>query len=318
MLGLTSTLEVRPTLEETLNLKGDHNLVPVCQTFLEDCETPVSAFLKLRGAGPAFLLESAEQGQRVGRWSFIGYRPRHVVRWSLQEGGDPYELAAAEVERHRQAPLPGLPPFAGGAVGFFGYDCVRTVEPLGPPNPDTIGLPDLALMLTDALVAFDHLKHTVTILANAYVEEEGVEAGYGRALGVIAEVRERALQARKCLVGHRFELPVVEARALAGVAGRAGGLDEREHRVGVAVVAQRAHGLRVARGRALAPELVARAAPQVQLAGGLRPLQRLGVHVGEREHLARGGVLHHAGDESSLVVGDLLVHGPDSMAERSP
>ena len=172
-------------------LAARHNLVPVCQTFLEDCETPVSAFLKLRGAGPAFLLESAEQGQRVGRWSFIGYRPRHVVRWSLQDGGDPYELAAAEVERHRQAPLPGLPPFAGGAVGFFGYDCVRTVEPVGEPNPDPVGLPDLALMLTDALVAFDHLKHTVTVLANAYVEEEGVEAGYERARGVIAEVRER-------------------------------------------------------------------------------------------------------------------------------
>ena len=113
------------------------------------------------------------------------------MRWSLADGGDPYALAAAEVQRQRQAPLPNLPPFAGGAVGFFGYDCVRTVEPLGPPNEDTIGLPDLALMLTDALVAFDHLKHTVTILANAYVEEEGVEAGYERALGVIAEVRER-------------------------------------------------------------------------------------------------------------------------------
>ena len=118
-----------------------HNLVPVSQTYLEDCETPVSAFLKLRGAGPAFLLESAEQGQRVGRWSFIGYRPRRVVRWRLADGGDPYALAAAEVERHRQAPLPHLPPFAGGAVGFFGYDCVRTVEPLGPPNPDPVGLP---------------------------------------------------------------------------------------------------------------------------------------------------------------------------------
>ena len=172
----------RPALEEVRALaERGHNLVPVVQTYLEDCETPVSAFLKLRGAGPAFLLESAEQGQRVGRWSFIGYRPRSVVRWELADGGDPYALAAAEAERHRQAPIPGLPPFAGGAVGFFGYDCVRTVEPLGPPNPDTIGLPDLALMLTDALVAFDHLKHTVTILANAYVEEDGVEAGYERA-----------------------------------------------------------------------------------------------------------------------------------------
>ena len=183
-------LGVSPRLAEVRALaERGHNLVPVIQTYLEDCETPVSAFLKLRGAGPAFLLESAEQGQRVGRWSFIGYRPRSVVRWVLADGGDPYALAAAEAERHRQAPIPGLPPFAGGAVGFFGYDCVRTVEPLGPPNPDTGGLPDLALMLTDALVAFDHLKHTTTVLAN--VDADDVEAGYERAVAAIREVRER-------------------------------------------------------------------------------------------------------------------------------
>ena len=92
-----------PALDEVRALAAEHNLVPVRQTFLEDCETPVSAFLKLRGAGPAFLLESAEQGQRVGRWSFIGYRPRRVLRWSLADGGDPYALAAAEVA----APAPG-------------------------------------------------------------------------------------------------------------------------------------------------------------------------------------------------------------------
>ena len=92
-------LGVSPTLDEVRALAPRHNLVPVRHTFLEDCETPVSAFLKLRGAGPAFLLESAEQGQRVGRWSFIGYRPRRVVRWSLADGGDPYALAAAEVQR---------------------------------------------------------------------------------------------------------------------------------------------------------------------------------------------------------------------------
>ena len=167
---------------------ADHNVIPVTETFIEDTETPVSAFLKLRGSGPAFLLESAEQGQRVGRWSFIGFEPRKVVRWSLADGGDPYALAAAEVSQHRQAPLADGPPFTGGAVGFFGYDCVRAVEPLGEPNPDVLGLPDLALMLSDMLVAFDHLKHTVTILANAYVDEENAEA---RARERIAEVRER-------------------------------------------------------------------------------------------------------------------------------
>ena len=79
-------LGLSPGLDEVRAFAAaGHNLVPVRQTYLEDCETPVSAFLKLRGAGPAFLLESAEQGQRVGRWSFIGYRPRSVVRWELAD-----------------------------------------------------------------------------------------------------------------------------------------------------------------------------------------------------------------------------------------
>ena len=74
--------------------------------------------------------------------------------------------------RHRQPALPDAPPFAGGAVGYFGYDLVRTVEPLGEPGPDPLGLPDMALMLTDGLVVFDHLKHTITILANAHLQDE--------------------------------------------------------------------------------------------------------------------------------------------------
>ena len=125
-----------------------------------------------RGAGPAFLLESAEQGQRVGRYSFIGFRPAHgrcAGRWATP--AIPTRSAAAEVARHARRRCPTLPPFAGGAVGFFGYDLVRTVEPLGAPNPDVLGLPDMALMLTDVLVVFDHLKHTVTVLANVYAEE---------------------------------------------------------------------------------------------------------------------------------------------------
>src|SRR5438552_2347615 len=167
-----------------------HNLFPLRPSFVDDCETPVSAFLKLREDGPAFLLESADQGQRVGRYSFIGFRPREVIRWSLGDPGDPYEIAAAAVARHRQAPLPDLPPFAGGAVGVFGYDLVRTVEPLGEPNPDPVGVPDLALMLTDVLVVFDHLKHTVSVLANVYADED-VDTAYAAAHDAIADVRWR-------------------------------------------------------------------------------------------------------------------------------
>ena len=158
---------VRPSLAEVRALAGVHNLIPLHETFIDDCQTPVSAFLKLRDQGPAFLLESAEQG-RVGRYSFIGFAPRKVLRWSLGDPGDPYALAAAELKRFDPARLPDLPPFAGGAVGVFAYDLVRSVEPLGEPNPDPVGVPDLALMLTDALVVFDHLKHTVTVLANVY------------------------------------------------------------------------------------------------------------------------------------------------------
>jgi anthranilate synthase component I len=178
-----------PTLAETRELLRRYDLVPLRETFIEDCETPVSAFLKLREEGPCFLLESADQG-RVGRYSFIGYRPRKVLRWSLGDPGDPYALARAELAGCRAAPLPGLPPFAGGAVGVFAYDLVRTVEPVGPPPPDELGVPDLALMLTDALVAFDHLERTVTVLANVYAGDD-LESSYERAAETIAEVRRR-------------------------------------------------------------------------------------------------------------------------------
>jgi anthranilate synthase component 1 len=179
------------TLEEVRALARDYNLIPLAEELIADCETPVSAFLKLRGAGPAFLLESAEQGLTFGRYSFIGFQPRDVIRWSLEDGGDPFALAAAAVARFRQAPLEGLPPFAGGAVGFFGYDLVRAVEPLGPANEDPLGLPDMALMLTDVLVVFDHLKHTATIIAHVYADDdEDLDASYERARATIAGVRQ--------------------------------------------------------------------------------------------------------------------------------
>jgi len=196
-------LPVEPSLEEVRELAREHNLIPLRHSFIDDTETPVSAFLKLRGPQggwgrtPAFLLESAERGQQVGRYSFIGVRPRKVVRWSLgDEPADPYALAADEVARHRQAPWEDMPPFSGGAVGYFGYDLVRTVEPLGEPNPDPVGLPDMALMLSDVLVVFDHLKHTITVMVNIYAAgDDGagdgpLEDSYADALATIHTARE--------------------------------------------------------------------------------------------------------------------------------
>jgi anthranilate synthase component 1 len=187
-------LRVEPSLDEVRELAREHNVIPLRNRFIDDCETPVSAFLKLRGKQPeypAFLLESAEQGQRVGRYSFIGLRPRKVIRWSLGDGGDPYAIAEEEVARHRQAPFAGMPPFAGGAVGYFGYDLVRTVEPLGEPNPDELGLPDMALMLSDVLVVFDHLRHEITIIANVYADAGAeVDEAYADALATIQKARD--------------------------------------------------------------------------------------------------------------------------------
>ncbi|MEA2140393.1 MAG: anthranilate synthase component [Solirubrobacteraceae bacterium] len=214
---LTGAPDVEPSLLQARSLAEQHNLIPLRHEFIEDCETPVSAFLKLRELAPgepAFLLESAEQGQRVGRYSFIGFHPRSVLRWSLTDGGDPYALAAAELGRFSQAPIAGAAPFTGGAVGFFGYDLVRTVEPLGPGNPDALGLPDMALMLTDVLVTFDHLKHTVTILANADLEAEpDLERAYAIAARRIAEVRERLAGPvpRPARPSERRQAPVFES-----------------------------------------------------------------------------------------------------------
>jgi len=159
-------------------------LIPASQSWIDDTETPVAAFLKLRAAGdgqPCFLLESADYG-KVGRYSFIGYRPRKVLRWSLGDPGDPYALAQHELDQARVSSSPELPPFAGGAVGMFAYDLVRTVEPLGRPNPDPVGIPDLALMLTDTLVAFDHLKRTITVVSHPQDDDSQARAK-------IAEIR---------------------------------------------------------------------------------------------------------------------------------
>jgi anthranilate synthase component 1 len=189
----TAELEVGPSLEEARDLARDHSVVPLRHTFIDDCETPVSAYLKLRGDGPSFLLESAEQGQRFGRWSFLGVQPRTTIRLEngvLTVGGkqrdfdDPYAAVAEELENYKPAPLPDLPPFAGGAVGLFGYDLVRYAEPtVGDPNPDEVGVPDMALMVSDVLLAFDHFKHETTILANVFTGEgTDVQAAYGAAV----------------------------------------------------------------------------------------------------------------------------------------
>ncbi len=196
-------------------MRSGGTVVPIVHTFVEDTETPVSAFLKLRGEGPSFLLESAEQGGRLGRHSFLGFSPRLVMRWIDGElveweddaandpaaeptrrtpAPDPYGAVAERLAAFRLAGGDELP-FAGGAVGLFGYDLVRTVEPLGEPNPDPLGLPDLALMVCELIVAFDHHRHEVSIVALAMSDGtddpgEEFDASYARAVELIDRTRE--------------------------------------------------------------------------------------------------------------------------------
>src|SRR5947207_1324236 len=181
---------VRPSLAEARELVRSGNAIPIRMTFVDDCETPVSAFLKLRDGSPAFLLESAEQG-RLGRYSFLGFRPRAVLRWRLGdvEAPDPYAAASDLIAGYRVAGAEDLPPFAGGAVGFFGYDLVRTVEPLAEPNPDPIGLPDMALMISDVLVVFDHMRHELTLMAYAIADDDAdFDAAYSDAVVTLTEL----------------------------------------------------------------------------------------------------------------------------------
>jgi anthranilate synthase component I len=209
VVAAEAMLNVNPSLEQARELARGSNAIPVRASFVDDCETPVSAFLKLRDEGPCFLLESAEQG-RLGRYSFLGFRPRAVLRWEAgvlgewvgerpsgvpevrHDAPDPYAAVSEYLGRYRLPGVDDLPPFAGGAVGFFGYDLVRTVEPLGAPNPDPIGLPDMALMVSDLLVVFDHMRHELTLVAYAFLDDGAdVDAAYDEAVAAIADMRER-------------------------------------------------------------------------------------------------------------------------------
>jgi anthranilate synthase component 1 len=201
-----------PDLDTARELARTANVIPIVERFVEDTETPVSAFLKLRGEGPSFLLESAEQG-RLGRYSFIGVSPNSVLRWnagelaewegenaldpdaepdSVSPAPDPYGAVSERLGRYEFAEIEGLPPFPGGAVGLFAYDLVRTVEPLGAPNPDPLGLPDLALIVAGSMVVFDHHRHEVAIIANAFVGDDGdVDTAWADAAEEVERIRLR-------------------------------------------------------------------------------------------------------------------------------
>lgn len=179
-----------PTLEEFRERAKSANLIPVYREVLADLETPVSALLKIDDGHGAFLLESVEGG-KLGRYSFLGASPsivfqskgkqitiheRGKVRTYELEQGDPLDELRGLMGRYQVAPSPGLPPFFGGAVGYAGYDLVHFFENIPLSGKDEPALPDSLFVITDSIVIFDHLNHTMKVVVNAHVEGNAEQA----------------------------------------------------------------------------------------------------------------------------------------------
>jgi anthranilate synthase component 1 len=181
-----------------------HTLVPVFRTITADLETPVSAFLRLANDAPeAFLLESVEGGEHVGRYTFIGIDPYKKMVASgtsitIAEGrkrraftGDIFEELKKALGGHTPARLPGLPPFTAGAVGFFSYDVVRLIEKLPSLAQEELGVPDACLMFFDQVLAFDHVKKEILLIATADLTRGG---SYEQAVRRLDKLEKRLAQ----------------------------------------------------------------------------------------------------------------------------
>jgi anthranilate synthase component 1 len=190
-----------PSVRDFLKLSRQHTLVPVYRTLTADLETPVSAFLRIAQDEPeAFLLESVEGGEHVGRYTFIGIEPYKKMESrgtaiTVEEGGKRRSFEGdifAELKRalggHTPARLSGLPPFTAGAVGFFSYDVFRQIERLPSLAKDELGVPDACLMFFDQVLAFDHVKKEILLIATAdLVREKAAARSKGKTAAQVAQ-----------------------------------------------------------------------------------------------------------------------------------
>src|SRR5689334_14581455 len=182
---------MQPTLEEVKKLQSEGNVIPVYKSVIADFLTPVSAFLKLeKDRSHAFLLESVEGGERIARYSFLGGEPFLIKRYRDGKPADFMEDLRATMARFKSVKLPNLPPFTGGAVGYFGYDMVRTIEDIPKTAADDLGVDDAVLMFYKTVLAFDHLRHQIHIISNVIVEEAhaSIEQQYREAIDEISEI----------------------------------------------------------------------------------------------------------------------------------
>ncbi len=197
-------MNIQPTREAFLRQCGQGNVVPVYADLMADFETPVSAYARLRAFGPAYLLESIEGGDTVSRYSFIGCRPRRIFACyadttEIREPGhptrrvptphDPLKLIEAEIAGYRPVPVPGMPRFMGGAVGYIGYEYIHRVEPTVPEAArEELGLPLVYFMLSDTLLMFDRAKQTLRLCVNAHVDSAAGPAAAAAYEAAVAEL----------------------------------------------------------------------------------------------------------------------------------
>lgn len=198
-------MPVTPSRSAFLEKAATDRVVPVMCEIVADGDTPVSAFAKLCGEAPSFLLESAEQSDQTGRFSFLGFGARATFTatgktLTLTENGtsrtfetdrDPLDELEKWMAPYRTEFDPSLPLFHGGAVGYLSYDCIRWFEPTIPSAPkDELGIPDMFFMVTEAVVAFDHRQRRIRIVANAFPEKENPAAAYEAACERIRGILE--------------------------------------------------------------------------------------------------------------------------------
>jgi anthranilate synthase component 1 len=198
---------LQPDFKEFSRLAREATLVPVVKSVSADLLTPVSAFLAIaEKQSHAFLLESIERGEQIGRYTFLGAAPymrvkAHKGKVEIERGrkreladGSIFQVVKRLLREHRVATVSGLPPFTSGAVGYFAYDVVRQLENIGEHAKDDLSCPDAELMFFDRLLAFDHLRHQIHIVAAADVSRESPRRAYDRAIHDIAAL-ERTLAA---------------------------------------------------------------------------------------------------------------------------
>src|SRR5262245_23939227 len=182
---------MQPSLEEVKKLSAQGNVIPVYKSVIADFLTPVSAFLKLeKNRSHAFLLESVEGGETIARYSFLGSDPFLLLHYRDRQPASFMQNLRATMARYKSVNVPNLPPFTGGAVGYFGYDMVRTIEDIPNTGMDNLGIDDAVLMFFKTVLAFDHLRHQIHIITNIILEEShtSIEEQYNAAVQEIGRI----------------------------------------------------------------------------------------------------------------------------------